>query len=78
VDNETDLLIQKTIRTTFASWTVLTIAHRINTVIDSSRIMVLDAGRLAEFDTPQALLARTGGAFRHLFDRAAEAKGHTL
>jgi ABC-type multidrug transport system fused ATPase/permease subunit len=75
VDNETDILIQRTIRTTFSSWTVLTIAHRINTVIDSSRIMVLDAGELIEFDTPQALLGKgEGGAFRHLFDRAAESR----
>lgn len=74
VDNGTDELIQKTIRTTFKSWTVLTIAHRINTVVDSNRIMVLDAGKLVEFDTPQNLLASKDGAFKHLFDRAAESR----
>ena len=74
VDNGTDELIQKTIRTTFKAWTVLTIAHRINTVVDSNRIMVLDAGELIEFDTPQNLLASDNGAFKHLFDRAAESR----
>ena len=53
---------------------MLTIAHRLATVIDSSRIMVLDAGELIEFDTPQQLLAKGGGAFRHLYDRAAESR----
>ena len=56
VDSSTDQLIQSTIRTAFKDCTVLTIAHRLNTIIDSDRIMVLDAGRLVEFDTPAALL----------------------
>jgi ABC-type multidrug transport system fused ATPase/permease subunit len=59
VDFETDELIQKTIRSedTFGGCTVLTIAHRINTVIDSDRILVLDAGSVAEYDEPSVLLA---------------------
>lgn len=56
VDSSTDQLIQSTIRTAFKDCTVLTIAHRLNTIIDSDRIMVLDAGNLVEFDTPAALL----------------------
>lgn len=56
VDSSTDQLIQSTIRTAFKDCTVLTIAHRLNTIIDSDRIMVLDAGRLVEFDSPAALL----------------------
>eukprot|EP00741_Cyanophora_paradoxa_P016796 tig00020941_g16221.t1 len=58
IDVETDAQIQRTIRRQFASCTVLTIAHRLNTVMDSDRILVLDKGVLAEFDTPAALLAR--------------------
>ena len=50
VDLETDDLIQKTIRTAFADCTILTIAHRLNTIIDSNRILVLDKGQVAEFD----------------------------
>jgi ABC-type multidrug transport system fused ATPase/permease subunit len=57
VDLETDTLIQATIRSEFSDCTVITIAHRINTIMDSSRILVLDAGRVAELDTPAALMA---------------------
>lgn len=56
VDSSTDQLIQSTIRTAFKDCTVLTIAHRLNTIIDSDRIMVLDAGQLVEFDSPATLL----------------------
>ena len=56
VDNTTDGLIQRTIRTAFRNCTVLTIAHRLHTIIDSDRILLLDAGRLQEFGSPQELL----------------------
>ncbi|XP_077285788.1 multidrug resistance-associated protein 1-like [Arctopsyche grandis] len=56
VDLETDDLIQKTIRSEFSSCTILTIAHRINTIMDSNKILVLDKGKLVEFDTPANLL----------------------
>ncbi|XP_013142439.1 PREDICTED: multidrug resistance-associated protein 1 [Papilio polytes] len=56
VDLETDELIQKTIRSEFASCTVLTIAHRLNTIMDSTRVMVLDKGQLVEFAPPDQLL----------------------
>ncbi|OWA52394.1 Multidrug resistance-associated protein 1 [Hypsibius exemplaris] len=56
VDLETDTLIQATIREKFADCTVLTIAHRLNTILDSTRVMVLDQGLIKEFDTPAQLL----------------------
>lgn len=56
VDPQTDALIQETIRLKFASCTVLTIAHRLNTVMDSDRILVMDAGRCVEFASPHELL----------------------
>lgn len=56
IDLETDNLIQETIRSKFAHCTVLTIAHRLNTIMDSTRVMVLDKGRLVEFASPQELL----------------------
>ncbi|XP_072168419.1 multidrug resistance-associated protein 1-like [Diadema setosum] len=62
VDLETDDLIQATIRTEFSECTVITIAHRLNTIMDSTRILVMDAGQIAEFDTPSELLAK-GGIF---------------
>ncbi|KAK9475108.1 P-loop containing nucleoside triphosphate hydrolase protein [Dipodascopsis tothii] len=63
VDFETDHIIQETIRTEFKDRTILTIAHRLNTIIDSDRIVVLAGGRVAEFDTPQRLLADPGSMF---------------
>ncbi|XP_038063723.1 multidrug resistance-associated protein 1-like [Patiria miniata] len=62
VDLETDDLIQATIRTEFADCTVITIAHRLNTIMDSTRILVLDGGEIAEFDEPTQLL-QAGGIF---------------
>ena len=63
IDYNTDELIQQTIRSQFAECTVLTIAHRLNTIMDSSRIIVLDKGKIVEFDTPQTLLANKQGVF---------------
>lgn len=56
VDLETDDLIQQTIRREFADCTVITIAHRLNTIMDSSRVLVLDKGEIREFDSPENLL----------------------
>ena len=63
VDFETDNLIQHTIRTEFAANTVLIIAHRINTIIDFDRVLVLDAGQIVEFDRPYALLKQRGAFY---------------
>jgi ATP-binding cassette subfamily C (CFTR/MRP) protein 4 len=56
IDNSTDELIQSTIRSSFANCTVLTIAHRLHTIMQSDRIMILDDGELVEFDKPHRLL----------------------
>uniref|UniRef100_A0A8C1VGF1 ATP-binding cassette, sub-family C (CFTR/MRP), member 2 n=1 Tax=Cyprinus carpio TaxID=7962 RepID=A0A8C1VGF1_CYPCA len=63
VDLETDDLIQNTIRREFSHCTVLTIAHRLNTILDSSRVMVLDSGKIVEFDSPSVLLNNQQGHF---------------
>lgn len=60
VDLETDELIQQTIRREFADRTVFTIAHRLNTIMDYERVMVLKDGSVAEFDSPSNLLSRRG------------------
>uniref|UniRef100_A0A8D3DHL7 Multidrug resistance-associated protein 4 n=1 Tax=Scophthalmus maximus TaxID=52904 RepID=A0A8D3DHL7_SCOMX len=62
VDPRTDKLIQRTIRDKFRECTVLTIAHRLNTVIDSDRILVLDSGTIQELDRPFTLLQNKDGA----------------
>lgn len=69
VDLETDDLIQSTIRREFSDCTVLTIAHRLNTILDSSRVMVLDSGKIVEFDSPSALFNKHG----HFYSMAKDA-----
>lgn len=61
VDPQTDTLIQQTIRKKFANCTVLTIAHRLNTVMDSDKVLVMDAGTVVEFDHPHVLLQNKNG-----------------
>ncbi|KAM9005720.1 ATP-binding cassette sub-family C member 5 isoform 3-T5 [Sarcophilus harrisii] len=73
MDSETDLLIQETIREAFADCTMLTIAHRLHTVLGSDRIMVLMQGQVVEFDTPAVLLSNDSSRFYAMF-AAAENK----
>jgi ATP-binding cassette subfamily C (CFTR/MRP) protein 1 len=84
VDNETDASIQSMIREMFTNSTVLTIAHRLHTIIDCDKIMVLEKGNLAEFDSPQTLLERAPaeegkndgeGAFAALWARHQNSHG---
>ncbi|XP_050594410.1 ATP-binding cassette sub-family C member 4-like isoform X2 [Bombus affinis] len=63
VDPATDALIQKTIRQKFKSCTVLTIAHRLNTIMDSNKVLVMDHGKAIEFDHPYVLLKNEQGHF---------------
>ncbi|KAM4717797.1 multidrug resistance-associated protein 1 [Anableps anableps] len=63
VDMETDNLIQSTIRSQFDDCTVLTIAHRLNTIMDYTRVLVLDKGQMAEFDSPSSLIAHRGAFY---------------
>ncbi|KAF3436437.1 hypothetical protein FNV43_RR23529 [Rhamnella rubrinervis] len=58
VDSQTDAVIQKIIREDFAACTIISIAHRIPTVMDCNRVLVIDAGRAKEFDSPSLLLER--------------------
>ncbi|KAM6223919.1 ATP-binding cassette sub-family C member 5-like [Rhynchocyon petersi] len=74
MDTETDLLIQETIREAFADCTMLTIAHRLHTVLASDRIMVLAQGQVVEFDTPSVLLSNDSSRFYAMFAAAAENK----
>uniref|UniRef100_A0A3B4BUZ0 ATP-binding cassette, sub-family C (CFTR/MRP), member 3 n=1 Tax=Pygocentrus nattereri TaxID=42514 RepID=A0A3B4BUZ0_PYGNA len=60
IDLETDDLIQSTIRTQFEDCTIFTIAHRLNTIMDYTRFLVLDKGQVAEFDTPVNLITQKG------------------
>lgn len=66
VDNHTDEMIQKTIRKSFSNCTVLTIAHRVNTILDYDRIIVMSDGKIVENDMPSRLFQISGGYFQQL------------
>ncbi|XP_046619595.1 ATP-binding cassette sub-family C member 4-like isoform X2 [Neodiprion virginianus] len=73
VDPHTDALIQRTIRTKFASCTVLTVAHRLNTIMDSDKVLLMDRGRMAEYDHPYLLLQNEYGHFSSMVKETGRA-----
>ncbi|KAK9021794.1 hypothetical protein V6N11_011764 [Hibiscus sabdariffa] len=66
IDNATDLILQKTIRTEFADCTVITVAHRIPTVMDCTMVLAISDGKLVEYDEPAKLMEREGSLFGQL------------
>jgi ABC-type multidrug transport system fused ATPase/permease subunit len=66
VDFKTDRLIQQVIRVKFSNCTVLTIAHRLNTIMDYDKVLVMNQGHVVEFDTPRALAGKQTGVFAGL------------
>ncbi|XP_032235247.2 ATP-binding cassette sub-family C member 4 isoform X2 [Nematostella vectensis] len=67
VDYKTDRLVQEIIRSKFKNSTIITVPHRLSTIIDYDRVMVLDNGRIVEFDKPETLLKKSDGYFAHLY-----------
>ncbi|XP_015835557.1 probable multidrug resistance-associated protein lethal(2)03659 [Tribolium castaneum] len=78
VDPQTDELIQSTIRRKFKDCTVLTIAHRLHTVMDSDKILVMEAGQAAEFDHPHALLQNNESIFYGLVQQTGKGMAENL
>ena len=64
--------MQHTIREELKGAIIITIAHRLKTVMDYDRILVLDSGHIVEFDTPANLLSIKGGVFREMCRRSAD------
>ncbi|KAF9134866.1 hypothetical protein BGW39_005581 [Mortierella sp. 14UC] len=72
VDFETDLKIQLTIREEMADATIVTIAHRIRTIADFDRVLVMNAGEVVEFDAPYVLMRQEDSLFRSMCERSSE------
>ncbi|KYB27622.1 putative multidrug resistance-associated protein lethal(2)03659-like Protein [Tribolium castaneum] len=77
VDPQTDELLQKTIRKNFEDCTVLTIAHRLHTIMDSDKVIVMDGGIIVEFDHPNVLL-NNKGVFYNLVMETGKSMGKKL
>lgn len=79
IDSYTDALIQDTIRKNFKDCTVITIAHRLNTVIDSDRIIVMENGYIVEFGTPYELLHdKPNGYFKQMVEKTGNQMAQNL
>ena len=78
IDGETDAFIQKMLRTRFPKTTLLTIAHRLNTIMDYDCVLVMDAGKAAEFDAPAKLLETTNGIFSQLVNATGSESSKAL
>ncbi|XP_046426050.1 ATP-binding cassette subfamily C member 4-like isoform X4 [Neodiprion fabricii] len=78
VDPNTDALIQRTIRRRFVDCTVLTVAHRLNTIMDSDRVLVMDGGRIVEFDHPHLLLKDRDGYFSQMVQQTGKTMAEEL
>jgi ATP-binding cassette, subfamily C (CFTR/MRP), member 1 len=80
VDSESDMLVQRMIREDpeAKKKTILTIAHRLNTIMDSDRVMVMDKGKVVEFDAPNTLLANPDGVFTSMVDATGSATSKHL
>lgn len=78
IDQKTDALIQKTIREKFADCTVLTIAHRLHTIMDSDMVLVMENGYAKEYDIPYKLLQQPFGIFRDLVGNLGQIEKQNL
>ncbi|TPX31925.1 hypothetical protein SmJEL517_g04837 [Synchytrium microbalum] len=72
IDYETDATVQRVLREDLGTSTVLTIAHRLNTIIDYDRVLVLDQGRIVEFDSPKSLLSNPDSQFGKMVDETGD------
>ena len=77
VDFKTDRLIQEVIRSRFKDSTVVTIAHRLNTIMDYDKVLVMEQGRVVEFDKPEVLLENKNGFLARLFQASSSAAPQT-
>jgi len=75
VDFKTDRLIQEVIRHKFKDATVLTIAHRLNTILNYDKVLVLHDGQVVEFDKPEVLI-RNGGLFAEMVESQKQSEKH--
>lgn len=72
IDYKSDAMIQQTIRQEFSNSTILTIAHRLRSIVDYDKILVMDAGRVVEYDNPYVLIANKNSLFYSMCENSGE------
>ena len=75
IDVVTEKKIQRLIATEFRESTMITIAHRLNTIINSDKVMVLSFGEVAEYDSPEVLMANPMTEFAKLLQELKKEQG---
>mgnify|MGYP002480246745 CR=1 FL=1 len=78
VSSKEDAIIQRVVREEFKNKTVIIVAHRLNSIIDADKVLVLDGGKLKEFDSPRNLLKKKNGYFKALVDATGPASAAYL
>jgi ATP-binding cassette, subfamily C (CFTR/MRP), member 1 len=68
LDRTTEEFVSELVRTEFHDWTVITVAHRLETIVGFDKVLVLQDGRIVEFESPKALLEKRGSMFKSLWD----------
>lgn len=68
LDRVTESFVSELVRTEFRDWTVVTVAHRLETILDFDKVLVLQDGQIVEFDAPRNLLADSESIFKSLWD----------
>lgn len=68
LDRQTEAFVDELVRTQFKDWTAIVVAHRLKTIADFDKVLVLQDGHVMEFDSPGNLLAREGSIFKTLWD----------
>ncbi|CAE6473454.1 unnamed protein product [Rhizoctonia solani] len=72
IDHDSDAAIQASIRTELKNMTLVIVAHRLQTICDADKVMVLESGRIVEFDSPVVLLQKENGSFKSLVDESGD------
>ncbi|KAH6919663.1 hypothetical protein HPB50_029349 [Hyalomma asiaticum] len=78
MDGDTDGMIQATLRESFADFTLLTVAHRLHTVLDYDKVLVMSEGSVAEYGTVQELLSDTNSLFYGMATKAGIVSGEPV
>lgn len=74
LDHATDFHVQKLLRSKFASHTVIAVAHKLDTILDFDKVVVMNQGQMVEYGEPYQLLERNGSWFKSLYEEVSQSE----